>query len=455
MKVRQGLRFIKSLHSRSYQDIDILKWIEDRRNSIKYEIKKVDLDKLTGWTFDENGITHNSGKFFQIQYLHSKMNDNEWYQPIINQPEIGILGFLVKEIDGVLHFLVQAKIEPGNINIVQLSPTVQSTKSNFTKVHGGSLTPFVDYFLETPSENILVDQLQSEQGSRFFQKRNRNIIVEVEDKLYNPNFIWLTLGDIVAMTKHPNTVNMDSRTVISCIHYGSYDYENFELGYYMGLSEKSSSWIYSIMRKDVYVKSIPEILSAITNFRFKREVEVTKIPFQDNKDWIYEDGEIKHKNDLYFDIIGYEIYIENRESSKWSQPMVKPKAHGICCFFAKKIDGVYYLLVQLKDEIGSFDGVEMAPTIQTSAENLETSPYYQSFNKLINTNSVLMDIQQSEEGGRFFQEQNRNIIIDVTDEDIQDNSNYIWMTVHQIKTFLQYNNYVNIQTRSIISSLPL
>jgi hypothetical protein len=29
------------------------------------------------------------------------------------------------------------------------------------------------------------------------------------------------------------------------------------------------------------------------------------------------------------------------------------------------------------------------------------------------------------------------------------------MTVHQIKTFLQYNNYVNIQTRSIISSLPL
>jgi oxidase EvaA len=135
--------------------------------------------------------------------------------------------------------------------------------------------------------------------------------------------------------------------------------------------------------------------------------------------------------------------------------MVKPKANGICCFFAKKIDGVYYLLVQLKDEIGSFDGVEMAPTIQTSAENLETSPYYQSFNKLINTNSVLMDIQQSEEGGRFFQEQNRNIIIDVTDEDIQDNLNYIWMTVHQIKTFLQYNNYVNIQTRSIISSLPL
>ena len=461
MKVRQGLRFIKSLHSRSYQDIDILKWIGDRRDAIKYEITKVDLDKLNGWNFDKSGISHNSGKFFQIQYLESKMNGNEWYQPIINQPEIGILGFIVKEINGVLHFLVQAKIEPGNINIVQLSPTVQSTKSNFTKVHGGSLTPFVDFFLDS-NASILVDQLQSEQGSRFFQKRNRNIIIEVNqnDKLYHENYIWLTLGDIVAMTKHPNTVNMDSRTVISCIHFGSYDFKNFEIGYYMGLSDKSSPWIYSMMRRDVYVKSIPEILSAITNFRFRREVEVKKISFDENKDWIYEDGEIRHKNGLYFDIVGYEIFIENRESSKWSQPMVKPKAEGICCFFAKLIDGVYYLLVQFKDEIGSFDGVEMAPTIQTSAENLETSPYYEAFNKLINSDKVLMDIQQSEEGGRFYQEQNRNIIIDVTEEDdwhgnIPEHSDYIWMTVHQIKTFLQYNNYVNIQTRSIISSLPL
>ena len=66
-----------------------------------------------------------------------------------------------------------------------------------------------------------------------------------------------------------------------------------------------------------------------------------------------------------------------------------------------------------------------------------------------------MDIMQSEEGGRFYKEQNRNIIIDVTGEEIKEDPSYIWMTVHQIKTFLQYNNYVNIQTRSIISSLPL
>jgi oxidase EvaA len=168
------------------------------------------------------------------------------------------------------------------------------------------------------------------------------------------------------------------------------------------------------------------------------------------------DGSIVHQENKYFDVIGLDIFIENRESAAWSQPMILPKGEGICCFFAKKIDGVFFLLVQLKDEIGSFDGVEMAPTIQSSVENLENSPFYSIYqDHKSNNERILMDILQSEEGGRFYQEQNRNQIIDVTGINLPENSNYIWMTINQIKNFLQYNNYVNIQTRSIISSLPL
>jgi oxidase EvaA len=453
MKARQGLRFLKSLHTRSKKDIEILDWITERRLAVKHQIKQIDLKDLKGWEFADRGISHNSGKFFQIKYLRSTMDNCTWDQPIINQPEIGILGFIVKEVDEVLHFLVQAKIEPGNINIVQLSPTVQSTKSNFTKVHGGALTPFVEYFLDEKS-TILVDQLQSEQGARFFQKRNRNIIIEVEEELEHTDYIWMTLGDLVAMSKYPNTVNMDSRTVISCIHFGSFDERNFEVGTYMGAA--TSPWIYSMLRRDVYEHSHPEILSMITNLRFRREAEVKKIGLEDTNQWIYENGSIKHQEGKYFDIVGYEIFIANRESKSWSQPMVQPKSHGICCFFAKKENGVYYLLVQLKDEVGSFDGVEMAPTIQTSIENLETSPYFDTFNKISTVKRrTLLDVMQSEEGGRFYQEQNRNMILDVTGLNLEENSRFIWLTVHQIKTFLQYNNYVNIQTRSIISSLPL
>ena len=96
----------------------------------------------------------------------------------------------------------------------------------------------------------------------------------------------------------------------------------------------------------------------------------------------------------------------------------------------------------------------MAPTIQMSEENLDLSPFFEQYKTLINTDSVLFDVMQSEEGGRFYQEQNRNIVIEVN-EDLEIPRNYIWMTLNQLKTFLQYNNYVNIQTRSIMSSLPL
>ena len=69
-----------------------------------------------------------------------------------------------------MYFLVQLKVEPGNINYIQLSPTIQATRSNFLAAHGGKSVPFLEYFRygnKGEKSKILVDQLQSEQGSRF------------------------------------------------------------------------------------------------------------------------------------------------------------------------------------------------------------------------------------------------------------------------------------------------
>jgi NDP-hexose 2,3-dehydratase len=79
-------------------------------------------------------------QFLAIRGLHVRTtygHVGEWSQPIIHQPEEGILGFLARELDGLLHFLVQVKAEPGNVNVVQISPTVQATRSNYLHVHNG------------------------------------------------------------------------------------------------------------------------------------------------------------------------------------------------------------------------------------------------------------------------------------------------------------------------------
>ena len=200
-------------------------WLDECNEAAVFRVERVPLSRLSGWALDSGkALRHESGKFFSVEGIHVHItggsSDHTWDQPIINQPEMGILGILVQKRNGVLHFLLQGKIEPGNVNGVQLSPTVQATRSNYTQVHGGRLPAYLDWFLDPSRCTVLVDQLQTEQGARFLKKRNRNMILVVPDdepvELLS-NFCWLTLGQIKTLMERDNIVNMDTRTVLSCI----------------------------------------------------------------------------------------------------------------------------------------------------------------------------------------------------------------------------------------------
>ena len=57
-------------------------------------------------------------------------------------------------------------------------------------MHGGKKPEYLDYFTNLKSNKIIVDCLQSEQGSRFFKKRNRNIIIYSKEKIeLKENFV--------------------------------------------------------------------------------------------------------------------------------------------------------------------------------------------------------------------------------------------------------------------------
>lgn len=129
-------------------------WLEERRRAHRFRVERIPFAGLDGWSFDpgSGNLGHRSGKFFTVEGLRVTTStdgrDRQWHQPIIRQPEVGILGILVKEFDGVPHFLMQAKMEPGNRNLLQLSPTVQATRSNYTKAHRGADVRYVEYFTD-------------------------------------------------------------------------------------------------------------------------------------------------------------------------------------------------------------------------------------------------------------------------------------------------------------------
>ncbi|MBK9509134.1 MAG: NDP-hexose 2,3-dehydratase family protein [Cytophagaceae bacterium] len=443
----------------------VLDWLKEKNAETKYSLNQIPLDKLKLWHFDiESGnLVHDTGKFFSIEGIEINTNwgkIDRWQQPIINQPEIGFLGILTKKINGVLHFLLQAKIEPGNLNIVQLSPTLQATKSNYTKAHKGNAPLFLEYFNGTKKVITLLDQLQSEQGARFLKKRNRNIIIEIEEEIEIPeNFVWLTLGQIKGLIQHNNIINMDTRTVISGIPYGSYDANT--LKFFSSLSNKDVNEILlnSVLIRDVSYKNLDQIISWITLLKIKYFLEIKNIPLKNVQDWAYDGMSIMHKDKKYFTVIGVNVEIGNREVLSWDQPMIKPAQEGIIAFLVKEINGIYHFLVQAKFEAGNFDIVELAPTVQCLTGNYRTGKNEYSvpfINDVLEASpdQIWMSTYQSEEGGRFYKEQNLNMIVEVKEDfplDVPEN--YCWMTLNQILTFIKFNNYLNIAARSLISAI--
>lgn len=422
---------------------EIKAWIARRNREVTVSVEKVPFDRLYGWHFDQvtGNLGHDTGRFFSILGIHVLANDGrlrEWTQPIINQPEVGYLGIICHQFDGVMHYLLQAKIEPGNVNCVQLSPTLQATRSNYMCVHGGKKPAYLEYFQNVKSDQIVVDQLQSEQGARFYRKRNRNIIIRVDDPIEeSENFRWLTLDQIKALIRFDNTVNMDTRTVLS------------------GLPLVSRAHV-----DENAVMTTDEILHRLSELKTKYELITDKIPLRDVKDWIVTEDEIVRPDRKFFRVIGANVTIANREVASWCQPLVEPMQEGLCVLFCKMFNGVMHYLLQAKVECGNFDVVELAPTIQCLTGDYrqvapETRPRFVSeFLDGRIAGKTVYDVMQSEEGGRFYHEQNRNVVFELDDGvDIDERENFLWMTMPQIKEFLRFNNYLNIQVRSLIAAL--
>lgn len=472
-RIQKSTLFLRSAlteHNPFMRTESFVEWIHGQMKNTNMNVHRIPFSELVNWSFNPKtgDIEHVSGKFFTIPGINVQTNWGyvpEWEQPIINQPEVGLLGMLTKCFDGILYFLMQAKCEPGNINGIQLSPTLQATKSNFLQVHQGKRPLFLDYFLDIRRHNVLFDQLQSEQGDRYLHKRNRNIILEVSEDLSIPdNYCWLTLGQIKRLMLSDNLINMDARTVISGIPFGSYDskiLDFFTSLVFPGLlpDKYKQKLFISALLNEHNLYSEADVLSWFANLKAKYDLFVEKIPLKLIKGWVREDEEIHHETGKYFSVIAVDVKIDNREVSRWTQPMVKSAQEGIIVFITKEINGVLHFLVQAKIEAGNLDVVEMAPTVQCITGDYrdvpnEYRPPFLDYSLNVSREKIRYSALQSEEGGRFYQEENHYMIIEVDEEfSIEVPENYIWMTLNQLNTFIKFSNYVNIQARSLLATI--
>lgn len=462
------LRSSLAVDSPVFPNREVMPWIVERRAGVRTQVSCIGLESLRNWSVspDDGTIRHSSGGFFSIEGIRVRTNWGhvpQWDQPIINQPEVGFLGFIARKFNGTLHLLVQSKIEPGNINTVQLSPTLQATRSNYLQLHRGKRPRYLEYFNGEQPVTRLLDQLQSEQGARFLRKRNRNIMVEIPADAVieeHADFRWMTIGQLRHWMRVDNLINMDTRTVLSGLSYGTHTGRSLDaLLAFVGGSARRALMLRSALSAESAMLSFREILSWITDLKSKFDLQVDRIGLRDAQGWQMRDGVVCRPDGKYFSVIGTRVEIENREVASWDQPMIRPAQEGLMAFLIRPINGVYHFLVQAKLEAGNHDVIELAPTVQCLTGNYRVGaseysvPYIQDVLDAP-ASRVLYDTMQSEEGGRFFFEQNRNRIVEVGDDFPLDvHPNYRWMTLHQLHRFIEFNNYLNIAARSLIASI--
>ncbi|MEV8309178.1 NDP-hexose 2,3-dehydratase family protein [Streptomyces flavidovirens] len=412
-------------------------WLDHHRRSGGTAVRRIPFAELDHWSFapDTGDLQHRSGRFFTIEGLHAVSPEAEWQQPIIVQPEIGILGILAKEFDGVLHFLMQAKMEPGNPNLVQLSPTVQATRSNYTKAHGGAEVKYLEHFLGPDRDQVLTDVLQSEHGAWFYRKRNRNMIVEVDgDVPVGDAFCWLTLGQIVELLRLDNVVNMDARTVLASAPTAPAELR--------ALSSDSS------------------LLAWFTGERARHDVRTRRMPLREVAGWQADERSISHVDGRFFRVVAVSVEGAGREVADWTQPIIEPVDHGIVGFAYRVFDGVPHVLVHARVEGGFLDIAELAPTVQCVPANYahlaaEHRPPFLDLMLNASPDRIRYSTVHSEEGGRFLNAESRYLIVE-TDEattPTQAPPGFHWVTPGQLNWLAGHSRYVNVQARTLLAVL--
>lgn len=214
-----------------FHDLDEVRtWFLDRRTATSMSIANIPMREVRGWLTDPvtGNIAHESGDFFTVHGLRVSQSSTRevgpqgWDQPILEQVgyDGGLLGIIRKRFGGIPHYLIEAKAEPGNYELVQMSPSLQATFANLRKAHGGTKPRFAELFEspESADATVLYDQWLSEDGGRLHNKRNRGMLVEVNDS-YNlettEDFTWMSMFQIKACLHENAWVNPHIRGIIA------------------------------------------------------------------------------------------------------------------------------------------------------------------------------------------------------------------------------------------------
>jgi oxidase EvaA len=172
------------------------------------------------WVRDADSIRHRDDRYFRIVGLSVRATSREvdtWYQPMLKPTRGNVVALICQRRSGVLQFLVQAMIQPGLTDRLELAATVQLTPESY---NGPEDFPPLAEYLDAPESWIRLNAPQSEDGGRFLYADTTHVVVDVPDghTVEAPgNYRWMTLGLLNRLIRSGYYVNVEARSLLACL----------------------------------------------------------------------------------------------------------------------------------------------------------------------------------------------------------------------------------------------
>ena len=421
----------------------VIKWVEHQDERASHQAREITLDQQTDWLFDGSEIRHRLSRFFSVAGFEYPNGRFSRAQPLILQPEIGCLGWVTRSARTGPEFLLQAKYEPGNWNGTQIAPTVQATKSNQDRVHGGSEVPFFHLF-QNGGPTTLVDGLQTEESDRFFRKLNRNVALQIDGELsHSEQFRWCGLAALKHLLTLSHTVNTDARSVLACM-----DWRLFQDP--LPADPALSAALRRSLDLDLDASAVDQRLAAArAGFGEVRQVSLSQLP-----GWRLTAFGLDAP-DAPFSIRYFHIRTQLREVPEWSQPLVVSHSEGLCLLALSIQDGVARVYLRVRQAYGVRDGAEIAPSVQLSPGQSPATldSLDDALLQAARQGRLLAEADNSQEGSRFFKDCIRYRIVLVDQHQAPDTGDAVWTTLGMLKQLIDRGGIVSNEMRSAVSFL--
>ena len=390
------------------EQISVKEWLERFRLGHPLHVSEVGLSQCQRWYLGNGVLKHETGGFFSVvgyRFLGGAPYLGGFEQPMIDQPEVGILGFVVRPgVDG-WQWLLHAKTEPGNVGGTQVGPTVQATYSNYMQLHGGRATQMLELFVEPGTVvRCLTDVEQSEQGDRFLGKYNRNMVVEVQGGHRLPTagqWHWFLPSAIKEALHQDFAINTDARSVLFCSDW-------------IALLEAGESEPFARWRKQGgFGESLwnswhladgqMEAMQAQERLQDARSLMPHRsllLGVDELCGWRMDERGLQAEDKQRDPVLRfYAIDAPGREVEQWCQPLMANRAVGRVVLLCAHVEGILRFWLNISFEPGLTEGAQWGPTFVSGAGHGVASGVLQS----IEGDGIQLHarVMQSDEGGRF------------------------------------------------------